>query len=121
MSLMSMSLLGLGKALGPIAALMVVQVALVLVVTRWLVFRFAGRDYDAAVIAAGFAGIALGATPIGVHGHRDAHQSAQVHAPYSSGESRGRQAAPLAWPDLTLRGSAGHPPGVRLGGPSIGR
>jgi len=31
----------------------------------FVVFRIAGRDYDAAVITAGFAGLGLGATPDG--------------------------------------------------------
>jgi ESS family glutamate:Na+ symporter len=32
----------------------------------FIVFRIAGRDYDAAVITAGFAGLGLGATPVGM-------------------------------------------------------
>ena len=31
-----------------------------------VVFRTMGRDYDAAVIAAGFVGLGLGATPVGI-------------------------------------------------------
>ena len=34
--------------------------------TVWVVFRVMGRDYDASVIAAGFAGFGLGATPVGI-------------------------------------------------------
>jgi ESS family glutamate:Na+ symporter len=32
----------------------------------FVVFRVMGRDYDAAVITAGFAGLGLGATPVGM-------------------------------------------------------
>ena len=66
MSLMSMNLLGLSAYLGPIALMMAGQVVLVVVVASFIVFRVAGRDFDAAVISAGFAGIALGATPVAV-------------------------------------------------------
>ena len=32
----------------------------------FVVFRVMGKDYDAAVITAGFAGLGLGATPVGM-------------------------------------------------------
>ena len=32
----------------------------------FIVFRVMGRDYDASVIAAGFTGLGLGATPVGI-------------------------------------------------------
>ena len=32
----------------------------------YVVFRVMGRDYDAVVIAAGFAGLGLGATPVAI-------------------------------------------------------
>ena len=32
----------------------------------FVVYRFCGRDYDAAVISAGYAGLCLGATPVGI-------------------------------------------------------
>lgn len=31
-----------------------------------VVFRFCGKDYDAAIIASGYAGLGLGATPVAV-------------------------------------------------------
>jgi len=34
------------------------------VLAVFLVFRFTGKDYDAAVIASGFMGLGLGATPV---------------------------------------------------------
>jgi ESS family glutamate:Na+ symporter len=66
MSLMSMQLWTLASAIGPIASVLVVQVALMAVFARFVIFRLAGRDYDAAVMAAGFAGLGLGATPVGI-------------------------------------------------------
>ena len=66
MSLMNMDLIGLINFLGPIAALMVMQVVLVVIIARLVIFPVAGGDYNAAVMSAGFAGIALGATPVGV-------------------------------------------------------
>ena len=66
MSLMSMQLWTLAAALGPIVAVLIVQVALMAVFARFVIFRFAGKDYDAAVMAAGFAGLGLGATPVGI-------------------------------------------------------
>ena len=32
----------------------------------FIVFRMMGRDYDAAVIVAGFTGLGMGATPVGI-------------------------------------------------------
>lgn len=66
MSLMSMQLLQLAGAIGPIAAVLVGQLVLVVAFARLVVFRVCGRDYDAAVLAAGFSGLTLGATPVGV-------------------------------------------------------
>ena len=34
--------------------------------TMYIVFRWMGKNYDACVIAAGFAGLGLGATPIAI-------------------------------------------------------
>lgn len=66
MSLMSLQL---GSLTGAFAALMVVllvQVTLMVLFARFIIFPAMGRDYDAAVIAAGFAGLGLGATPVGI-------------------------------------------------------
>ena len=36
------------------------------VFVMWVVFRVMGKDYDAAVICSGFAGLGLGATPVAI-------------------------------------------------------
>lgn len=66
MSLMSMALIALAGSLGTIAAILLVQVGLIVFFARQIVFRVCGGDYTAAVAAGGFAGLGLGATPIGV-------------------------------------------------------
>ena len=53
---------GLALAL-PMLAILSVQVALVAGFTLFVTFRVMGRDYDAAVMAGGHCGFALGATP----------------------------------------------------------
>ena len=66
MSLMSMKLWTLGAAA---SGIMLVLIAQVLVMTGFavlVVFRAMGRDYDAAVITAGFSGLGLGATPVAI-------------------------------------------------------
>jgi ESS family glutamate:Na+ symporter len=66
MSLMSMQLLVLSDALRPLLILLFLQVIVMAFFAYFIVFRIAGRDYDAAVITAGFAGLGLGATPVGM-------------------------------------------------------
>jgi len=66
MSLMSMqlwALSGLGSALVSVLA---VQTLAALAYIRFVVFPAMGRNYNAAVISAGFCGIALGATPTAI-------------------------------------------------------
>lgn len=66
MSLMSMQLWtlgGLGIALLLVLALQTIAAALYII---FVVFPAMGRDYDAAVISAGFSGISLGATPTAI-------------------------------------------------------
>ncbi len=63
MSLMSMQLWTLIDLAGPILAILAAQALLTVAFTLLIVFRVMGRDYDAAVVAAGFGGYALGATP----------------------------------------------------------
>ena len=63
MSLMSMQLWALADLAGPLLVLIGVQVLLIVSFTVLVVFRVLGRNYDAAVIAAGFIGFGLGATP----------------------------------------------------------
>jgi len=66
MSLMSMQLWVLSQAAGPILLILIAQVLIMTVFTIYIVFRVMGKDYDASVIASGFAGLGLGATPVGI-------------------------------------------------------
>ncbi|MDO8907999.1 MAG: sodium/glutamate symporter [Pseudohongiella sp.] len=66
MSLISLPLLSLQGALGGIALVMLLQAAMISAFTVFLVFPLLGRDYDAACISAGFIGMGLGATPVGI-------------------------------------------------------
>jgi ESS family glutamate:Na+ symporter len=63
MSLMSMQLWTLIDLAGPIFAILGAQVIVAVVVIMFAVFPLMGRNYDAAVISAGFAGYSMGATP----------------------------------------------------------
>lgn len=63
MSLMGLQLWAILDLAGPLLAIFLTQVALALVYTVFVIFRVMGRDYEAAVISAGFAGVSLGATP----------------------------------------------------------
>ncbi len=42
------------------------QMLLITLFVMFVVFRVMGRDYDASVITAGFAGLGLGATPVAI-------------------------------------------------------
>lgn len=64
MSLMSLQLWTLIELAGPILAIMAVQLLFAVVVCLFVVFRALGRNFDAAVICAGFSGFYLGSTPI---------------------------------------------------------
>ena len=66
MSLMSLQLWTLAGMGGPIFAILIAQVLVVCVFVIVVVFRFMGADYDAAVMSAGYAGLALGATPTAI-------------------------------------------------------
>jgi ESS family glutamate:Na+ symporter len=66
MSLMSMQLWSLAQAMGPILIVLIVQMTVITIFVVFLVFRLMGRSYDAAIISAGFAGLGLGATPVGI-------------------------------------------------------
>ena len=63
MSLMSMQLWALADLAGPLFAVLSLQLVLALLFALLVVFRLLGRNYDAAVISAGFIGFGLGATP----------------------------------------------------------
>ena len=64
MSLMSMQLWTLIDLALPILSILAAQFLVVAAVSLLIVFRFMGRNYDAAVVSAGFGGYALGATPV---------------------------------------------------------
>jgi ESS family glutamate:Na+ symporter len=63
MSLMSMQLWTLIDLAGPIFTILGAQFAVAVAVTVFVVFPVMGKNYDAAVISAGFGGISLGSTP----------------------------------------------------------
>ncbi len=66
MSLMSMQLWVLAGAVGKILIVLFSQMTVITFFSVWVVFRVMGRNYDAAVIASGFAGLGMGATPVGI-------------------------------------------------------
>ena len=63
MALMSMKLWELAEVAGPLLVVLVAQAALMFGFAYYVTFRVMGRDYDAAVIAAGHCGFGMGATP----------------------------------------------------------
>jgi len=63
MSLMSMQLWTLVDLAGPLFAILGAQFVIAVTVNLLLVFPALGRNYDAAVVCAGFGGISLGSTP----------------------------------------------------------
>ena len=66
MSLMSLQLWTLAGLGVPILLALLAQVVMTVLFTVYVVFRLMGKDYDAAVMSAGFAGLALGATPTAI-------------------------------------------------------
>ena len=66
MSLMSMDLTSLAGAFGYIFLVLCVQVLVITVFAVHVIFRLMGRTYDAAVIAGGFCGLGMGATPVAI-------------------------------------------------------
>ncbi len=62
MALMGLQLWQLQSTIGFLAVVMFFQVVLSIAFTIWVVFRFMGKDYEAAVIGSGFGGITLGST-----------------------------------------------------------
>lgn len=66
MSLMSLQLWTLAGMGGPIFAMLIAQVLVVCLFVIFVVYRLMGADYDAAVMSAGYAGLALGATPTAI-------------------------------------------------------
>ena len=66
MSLMSMQLWTLANAMGPILLVLSAQMLVITFFAVFIIFRLMGKDYDAAVIVGGFAGLGMGATPVGI-------------------------------------------------------
>jgi ESS family glutamate:Na+ symporter len=66
MSLMSMDLSSLGGAFGIIFVTLSVQILVITLFAVYIIFRVMGKDYDAAVIAGGFCGLGMGATPVAI-------------------------------------------------------
>jgi len=63
MSLMSMQLWTLVDLAGPIFTILAIQFAVAVAINIFVVFPVMGKNYDAAVVCAGFGGISLGSTP----------------------------------------------------------
>jgi ESS family glutamate:Na+ symporter len=63
MSLMSMELWTLAVLAGPLLLMLMVQGVLLVAFAVLILFRLLGRNYDAAVMCAGFIGFGVGATP----------------------------------------------------------
>ena len=63
MSLMSMQLWTLVDLAGPLFTILGAQFVIAVLITLFVVFPLMGRNYDAAVVSAGFGGISLGSTP----------------------------------------------------------
>jgi ESS family glutamate:Na+ symporter len=62
MALMTLRLWELGGVVGPLLAILAVQVAFVAALSLFVIPRLLGRDYDAVVMASGFCGFMLGTT-----------------------------------------------------------
>jgi ESS family glutamate:Na+ symporter len=63
LALMNTSFSALAGVALPMLAILLGQVLLATVFAAWVTYRFSGRDYAAAMVAAGHCGFALGATP----------------------------------------------------------
>ena len=66
MSLMSLQIWTLIDLAAPILMILIAQLIVISSFVVFVVFRIMGRDYDAAVISSGYAGLALGATPTAI-------------------------------------------------------
>ncbi|MDR2740348.1 MAG: sodium/glutamate symporter [Treponema sp.] len=62
-AMMSLRIWDLASLAVPLLIILFLQVALLIVLTYFVLFRLLGRDYDAAVMCAGMLGHGLGATP----------------------------------------------------------
>ncbi len=66
MSLMSMQLWSIAGLAGPLLIILFLQTLAAVMFILLVLFKLMGRDYQAAVLSAGFAGFALGATPTAI-------------------------------------------------------
>ncbi|MDJ0941572.1 MAG: sodium/glutamate symporter [Woeseiaceae bacterium] len=66
MSLMSLQLWTLADLGASLFLILVAQVVVACLFVVFVIYRAMGRDYDAAVMSAGYAGLALGATPTAI-------------------------------------------------------
>jgi ESS family glutamate:Na+ symporter len=66
MSLMSLQLWSLINLAVPIFILLLAQVLVISIFAIFVVFKALGKDYEAAIMSAGYAGLALGATPTAI-------------------------------------------------------
>ena len=66
MSLMSLNLAALADVALPLFTILLAQAIVCWGVLSWVVFRVLGRSYDAAVVTAGYFGLAMGATPTAI-------------------------------------------------------
>lgn len=64
MYLMSLKLWLLGAAIGPLLANVAIQILVTALIAVLLLFRWLGRDYDAAVTVGGFLGFGLSSMPV---------------------------------------------------------
>jgi ESS family glutamate:Na+ symporter len=66
MALMSLKLWELSELALPLLVILFAQVVLMAVFAYFITIRFMGKDYDSAVMASGFCGFGLGATPTAI-------------------------------------------------------
>ncbi len=66
MSLMSMQLWTIAELAGPLFFILALQTVAAFLFIIFVLFRLMGKDYQAAVLSAGFGGFALGATPTAI-------------------------------------------------------
>lgn len=60
---MNLNIAKLVSLAGPMIAILLIQTVVMMIWAYFITFRSMGRDYDAAVMAAGHCGVGLGQTP----------------------------------------------------------
>ena len=65
-ALMTLKLWQLAEMAVPLAIILLAQLVMMFLYASYITFPFVGKDYDAAVIAAGHCGFGMGATPNGI-------------------------------------------------------